>query len=97
MRCGELAGNGRYLKMINPPKTPEELYKFFTGIAKPPVNSHVAYIGGTPYLREGWMIYAYRAKPSNTYSLWFHYKESEPAKWFKVYREYYENDTTYKH
>lgn len=61
-------------------------------IARFLVKSHVAYIGGTPYLRENWMIYAYLAKPSNTYGLWFYYKESDLPKWYQVYKQYIQED-----
>lgn len=70
------------------PKNPAELYEFFKDIARPPVKSHVAYIGGTPYIRENWMIYTYLTKSSNIYSLWFYYGESESAKWYETYQQY---------
>lgn len=57
-------------------------------VARTPVKSRIAYIGGTSYIREDWMIYFYQAKPSNTYSLWFRYKESDPARWYEVYKKH---------
>lgn len=80
--------------MINlqiPPKIPKELYKFFMEIARPPVKSHVAYVSGSNYIREDWVVNTYQAR-SNTYGLWFRYKESNSPEWYKVYREYDEDE-----
>ena len=78
-----------YLKVNSPPKTPKELYEFFIEISRTPVKSHVAYIGGIPYVRENWMIYTYLSTtPSNAYNLWFHYQESNPPRWYEVYEKY---------
>ena len=76
--------------MINlriPPKNLEELYEFFMYIANPPVKSHVAYVGGIQYIREDWVMNACLDR-YNLYGLWFHYKESDPARWYEVYEKY---------
>lgn len=76
--------------MINlriPPKNPKELYEFFMHIANPPVKSHVVYVGGIQYIRENWVISACLDK-YNRYGLWFHYKESDPARWHEVHEKY---------
>lgn len=66
------------------PKTPEELYKFFKGIANSPVKSHVAYVDMINYIREDWVVNIHLPKTGN-YNFWFYYKESKPAKWYTVY------------
>lgn len=77
--------------MINlriPPKNPEELYEFFMyGLPLPPVKSHVAYVGGIQCIREDWVMDA-NLDRYNRYGLWFHYKESDPARWYRVYEKY---------
>ena len=77
--------------MINlriPPKNPEELYEFFMHIANPPVKSRVEYLNGIQYFRENWVIDAFLSKTNDLYGLWFHYKESDPTKWYEVYEKY---------
>lgn len=75
------------LNLRIPPKNPEELYEFFMHIANPPVKSHVAYVGGTQYIRENWVMSACLDR-YNRYSLWFYYQESDPPKWYDVYEKY---------
>ena len=77
--------------MINlriPPKNPEELYEFFMEVDRPPVKSHVAYLGSQFAVREDWVIDAYLSKSGDLYGLWFRYKESDSAKWYDVYEKF---------
>jgi hypothetical protein len=71
----------------NSPKTPEELYEFFKDIARPPVKSHVIYIGSQFAVREDWVMFA-NLDRYNRYGLWFHYKESDPPRWNAIYEKY---------
>ena len=74
------------INLRNPPKNPEELYKFFKNIANPPVKSHIAYVGGMQYIREDWVIYTVLDR-YNRYGLWFQFKESDPTQWHEVYEK----------
>jgi hypothetical protein len=78
------------LNLRIPPKTPEELYKFFTGISNLPVKSHVAYVNSIPYVRENWVVHIFLSE-SNRYYCWFRHTESDPAKWYKVYAQTQDN------
>ena len=74
--------------MIKQPASIDELYAFFVpNLAKPPVKSHVAYVGGKQYIREDWVISTVLDR-YNRYGLWFHFKESDPARWHEVYEKY---------
>ena len=84
--------------MINlriPPKNPEELYEFFMNIARSPVKSHVAYVGGIQYIREDWVVNTFLARKSEYYQIWFHYKESDPPRWYEVYQRYEQPQENY--
>ena len=75
------------LNLRIPPKNPEELYEFFMNIARSPVKSHVAYVGGIQYIREDWVMSACLDR-YNRYGLWFYYQESDPPRWYEVYEKF---------
>jgi hypothetical protein len=93
-----LNGLKAMLNLRIPPKTPEELYKFFAyGLPLPPVRSHVAYIEFFKYIRENWVTTGYLSENDDSYRFWFRYNESDSPRYYEVYEKYIHDETTKKH